>query len=407
MKVFVKSNVSTFLICFYLTLLLFFVASCAKPPEHKVKNVPVKVNELQLESFEDTSNYVSNIISRKSTNLYPRITGPITDIYVKDGDFVKKDKLIMTIESSEQQSALREAEAKVNSSASNIEQAKATLKAYQANWESDLSKVQLTKIEYDRYNALYQKGSATKDDFDQATNNYKQAKAILKSSKEQINAQRKVVESQKSLYKEAEAETNKQKDILNYYNITAPFDGYIGYVPVRIGEYVSQNTALTSLTQNKTLEIQLAVDTDHKNLLKKDLIVNILDSNDKLITQAKIYFISPVIDTNNQTILANAVIDNSKNILKTGEVVKSQIVWGIKKGIRIPTESVINYFGQDFVFVMEKSSDNQIIAKKKPVKLGAIRNNKYLVLDNLKQGEKLIVSGIQTLRDNSPVDIQK
>jgi membrane fusion protein (multidrug efflux system) len=112
------------------------IAGCAKKPEEKPHAVPVKVQKAQLQDVESTTEYVGAVISRKSTDLKPRVDGLIDAILVKDGDFVKKGSVIMTIESSKQGAAAASAVQKANSALSDTEQARATLESLEAQKEA-------------------------------------------------------------------------------------------------------------------------------------------------------------------------------------------------------------------------------------------------------------------------------
>lgn len=391
---------------FCVLLLPIVVVGCMKHPTPPPMQPPVKVEEVKLQKVENTSDYVATLISRKSTNILPRITGPINNIYVKDGDIVKKGTVLMTIESSQQAAAAASAVAKGNSARTDIQQAEAMVKSYTADREAANSDLKLNKIQLDRYSTLFEKGSVTRYDLDQAINNYHQAESKLKSLDEQIQAQKQTLKSKVSTYSQAKEDAQQQGIALGYYKILAPFDGQVGGIPVKIGDYVTQQTTLTSVTENKQLELEIGVDTSLKNKLKKGLTVKILDSSGKEVAEAKVYFISPTVDLQNQSILIKAILNNSDRMFNADQVINSRIVWNIDKKIAIPTESVVNFAGQDFVFLLGKSKGGAI-AKQQPVTLGNIQNNKYVVLEGLKKGDNLIVSGVQKLRDGVPVNVQK
>jgi len=61
--------------------------------------------------------------------------------------------------------------------------------------------------------------------------------------------------------------------------------------------------------------------------------------------------------------------------------------------------------GQFFVFVAEKDAKGTV-AHQRGVKVGEIIGNDYAVLDGLKPGDHLIVSGTQFLQDGAPVSEQ-
>ena len=68
----------------------------------------------------------------------------------------------------------------------------------------------------------------------------------------------------------------------------------------------------------------------------------------------------------------------------------------------IPVTAVSRVSGQYFAFVAEPK-DKGLVARQRPVRLGPILGNDYVVLDGIKPGDRLIVSGAQNLVDGMPV----
>jgi multidrug efflux pump subunit AcrA (membrane-fusion protein) len=365
------------------------------------KGVNVKTSTIKSDKIEYSTEYVSKFTTRKSTAINPRIEGPIENIYVLDGDYVDKGQILMSIESSAQAATSASATQEISSALSQYRQAQATLEAYKADRDAAISQLELSKIDYERYKDLYEKGSATKADYDKYTNAYNQAKAQLKSTEEQIKAQKLLVDAQESVYKST-ADTAKTQDIqLSYFQVKAPFAGKIGDIPVKVGQYVSPQTVLTTITQNNPLEVEIWVDISKKDKLKEGMKVRINTDTDKT-RMAELYFISPVINETSQTILTKAFVDNSDNTLRVDEVVNASIIWDIESGLKVPTSAVAHYAGQDFVYVLSKT-DKGTFSKQIPVNLGKIIDNEYVVESGLKSGQEIIVTGIQKLRDQTPV----
>jgi multidrug efflux pump subunit AcrA (membrane-fusion protein) len=80
-----------------------------------------------------------------------------------------------------------------------------------------------------------------------------------------------------------------------------------------------------------------------------------------------------------------------------------KVIWNTRPGILIPTTAISRVAGENFVFVAEGQGPSKLIARQKPVKLGEIQGNKYRVLEGLKQGEKIVVSGLLNLTDGAPI----
>ena len=104
-----------------------------------------------------------------------------------------------------------------------------------------------------------------------------------------------------------------------------------------------------------------------------------------------------------------AVASNSG--FRTSQYVRSQVIWSTTPTLSVPVTAVQRINGQYFVFVAESNAQPagagtpgaMLIAKQRPVNLGNVIGNDYVVLDGLKEGDTLIVSGVQKVGDGAPV----
>ncbi len=70
---------------------------------------------------------------------------------------------------------------------------------------------------------------------------------------------------------------------------------------------------------------------------------------------------------------------------------------------QVPILAVSRLAGQYFAFVAEPQNGGAYVARQKPLKIGQTVGNDYEVLDGIKPGDKVIVSGTQFLQDGAPV----
>lgn len=191
--------------------------------------------------------------------------------------------------------------------------------------------------------------------------------------------------------------------------MVAPVAGEIGDIPVKIGDYVEITDTLTTITQNQTLELRLAVPIEYTTKLQLGLPVELRTSSggDPLVL-GKISFISPVVDTTSQTVLAKASFPNPQGKLRDKQFVRARIIWEQGSGVLVPASAITRLGGQAFVFVAQntaarESEKVQQIAEQRRVKLGSIQGNYYQVIDGLELGETLITSGLLNLSDGVPI----
>ena len=328
-----------------------------------VAAMPVEVQVVESKPIAETTEYLALLKSRHSATINPQVEGYITRIFVKSGDRVAAGASLLQIDPLKQ-------EATVNSQ-------EATRLAQESN-------VNLARVNLERAKKLAEAGVIAKSDLDNAQTNYDTAVAQLKSLEHQVE---------------------QQKVELRYYRVSAPMDGVVGDIPVRVGDRVIVSTLLTTVDEPGALEAYLYIPAARAKDLRLGLPVKLLDEAGNVRTATQITFISPQVDPDTQTVLAKAAVPNPKANLRIAQQVRAQVVWGNASGPVAPVLGVTRINGQFFVFVAEKEAKGTI-ARQRGVKVGEIIGNDYAVLDGLKPGDHLIVSGTQFLQDGAPVSEQ-
>jgi len=374
----------------------------AAPPGVKVKLSPVKTG-----TVEDSTEYIASLESRRSVNLQPRIQGQVSQIFVKSGDSVTPGTAILQIDSRQQQAAVSSLSAAGQGSQAQLENVRATLKSLQAERLANIADVRLNQQDYNRYSELAAQGAVSRQTQDLYANKLATAKAQLGAIDSRIQAQIATISQVQKSLQQADANIRQQQVQLQYYKITAPFAGTVGDIPVKVGDFVNTSTPLATITQNQPLEVKIPVPLEKGTQLRQGLPVELINAQGQIIANTSVFFISPNITNNSQSILVKALYDNANGLLRANQLIQAKVIWNKRSGVLIPTTAISRIAGETFVFVAktEKSPQgvSQLIAKQKQVKLGNIKGNDYQVISGLQQDEKLIISGIQNLRDGLPV----
>ncbi|MBW4597642.1 MAG: efflux RND transporter periplasmic adaptor subunit [Brasilonema angustatum HA4187-MV1] len=206
-----------------------------------------------------------------------------------------------------------------------------------------------------------------------------------------------------------QVESVKQQKQIQYDKITAPFAGTVDDIPVKEGELVNTSSKLTTIVQNQPLEVNILVPTERAPQLRKGMSVEIMDVQGRsLLGITKIFFISPSVNNNTQSILIKALFDNSKGELRTGQFTRARVIWAASRsGVLIPARAVVNESGKTYVYVPQTQQSPQgglqLVAQKKRVKLGNIKGSNYQVFGGLQSGERIIVSELLSLQDGTSI----
>jgi RND family efflux transporter MFP subunit len=322
--------------------------------------MPVEIVTLTAKPVEQTTEFVATLKSRQSTTIQPEVEGFLTRIAVRSGQRVDRGALLFEIDSAPEQAAL------------------GSLQSMRPMRESE---VEFARQQVERNKTLLAAGAISEREVEQFESQLRSADAQLKALDEQIR---------------------QQRSQLNYYRVVSPNAGTVGDIPVNPGDRVTRSTVLTTVADNNQLEVYINVPVQRAAQLKVGLPVRLVDDRGQLLATNRITFVSPSVDTSTQSVLAKAEVVDGRNQFRSDQFVRAQVVFTSAPGLTVPVTAVQRISGQFFAFVAEKS-DSGLTAKQKPVVLGDIIGNDYVVQGGLQPGEQLIVSGLQKIRDGAPV----
>ena len=184
------------------------------------------------------------------TNVLGEGIGKITDIVVKEGDHVKKGDVLLHLENIQpgadvqaQQASIEAVEAGMKAAASSYDAAVAT----QSQRQSDFEKA---KLDWQRAQMSYKEQLISKQDYDSAKAAYDSSSAAALSAQAGVDQARAAREQARSNLDQSRAVLRHTQDVLRKTTYTAPIDGIVSYIAVRVGENVVpgiQGTAGSSI----------------------------------------------------------------------------------------------------------------------------------------------------------------
>jgi RND family efflux transporter MFP subunit len=320
----------------------------------------VKVVNVESKPIEQSSEFIATVRSLRSTTIQPEVEGIITAILVKSGDRVQVGTPLVQINQDRQQAAVRSTEAN-----------RTGVEADVGYWRQQVKRLE----------ALVQAGAISKQEFDLAQNSLRTAEAQLAA---------------------LDAQVREGRVQLQYYRVDAPQAGVVGDMPVRKGDRVTNSTVITTIDQIESLEAYIQVPLDRATDLRMGLPVQLLDPGGKVAATNPISFVAPRVDPATQTVLVKSLLRQVPESIRVQQFIRARIVWHAVQGITVPVTSVTRISRQYFCFVVEQAGQG-LVARQRPIEVGEIVGNDYVVKSGLKAGDKLIVSGIQKIGDGAPV----
>jgi RND family efflux transporter MFP subunit len=320
----------------------------------------VQIVTLQPKPIEQASEFIATLRSLRSTTVQPEVEGLITRIFVKSGDKVRTGDPLVQINADRQVAVVRSTEAS------------------RAGTEAD---VQYWRLQVQRMESLVEAGAVSKQEFDQAQNSLRTAEARLAA---------------------LDAQLREGRVQLQFYRVEAPQAGTVGDIPVRKGDRVTTSTVITTIDQNDALEAYVQVPLDRSPDLRLGLPVQLLGADGKVVATNPVTFVAPRVDDATQTVLVKSALKEVPESVRVQQFIRARIVWRSAPGLTVPLTAVTRISGQHFCFVIEEK-DGGLVARQRPIQVGEMTGNDYVVVSGLAAGDRVVTSGIQKLGDGVPV----
>lgn len=220
------------------------------------------------------------------------------------------------------------------------------------------------------------------------------------SAKQEFDAVIAVDRVQEALLNEAKVALAEAKLNLSYTKITAPISGWADKVTQYEGSYIvpAQNGLLTTLYQTDPLYIDFSINTHAMEMVKnemqkhpaQEIEVDVILSNNYIFpAKGKLSFLSPTVDSVTGTRTLRAELSNPKGVLVPGELVKVRIRGVMNNAFLIPHKALMQGQKGTFVYVVGENK----IAESRLVKVGDWIDENVVILEGLREGEKIVYEG--------------
>ncbi len=334
-------------------------------------------------------------LAYETAEVRPEVTGIIRERVYKEGAYVNKGDILYLIDD---------------------ELYKASYDSAKASLAKAEAAATLAQLKERRSSELRKKNAISQQDYDDARASYLQANAEVQAAK---------------------ASLQTAKINLDRTKISAPISGLIGMSSVSVGTLVSNNqaAALTTIYQIDPMNVDLTEsverlvnarnrhdekasgEVDSTNLQNLNVPVKLLlDSGKEYSQLGKLEFVDVGIDTSTSTMTLRATFPNPNYHLMPGMFIRAKVQIGVENNaLLIPQKSVLrDNRGNAYVFVAEGYEQGQNPSEQAPAKVKSVRRyvtlgdtygENWLVLSGLKDGESVVLEGIQKVTDNADINV--
>jgi len=202
--------------------------------------------------------------------------------------------------------------------------------------------------------------------------------------------------------------------------VKAPISGMITSLPVQVGSTVSQQMTVAQVSKMDDLELRVHVAERFISKMQVGLSAEIkFEAYPSREFSGRVREISPVVDPVSRTLELKISISDGVDVLKAGMFGEVKIITEEKsRVVKIPSDSLVRRFGDDFVFVVNRDAgeagtdgsdtdDRDILglAERRKVSAGIEIDQKLEVQSGLEPGEEVVYRGQTLLEDGSKVRV--
>jgi len=344
-----------------LICLVSIASGCSKNSETKgveEKIVNVRTEEVEKRSLRPFIETIGTLYPYETVEISAEIDGILKDVRVEEGTIVARGDLLAAIDESDYELQVRHAEAVLRQA------------------ETSLSNA---IVEFRRKEPLYKEGLLSKEEFDAVSTRLSLAEAEVDKAKASLSLM------QQRLYKT---------------KIYSPLSGVVKEKRVSPGNFIKTGTPLFTVIQTNPIKLLFQISEKDAGRLKVgEEVLCKVDPYPEKEFKGKLNIINPSLDETTRTLKVEALIPNREGLLKPGLFARVILYTGSPRSTLVVPATALLYEAEKVkVFTIEEGR-----AKERIIKTGDKYNDMFAVLEGLKEGDKVVVTGQQNLSEGTKV----
>lgn len=319
----------------------------------KISNkIPVSVKEMKYEPFFHYFEVNGTVEAINAAFISPEINGQVLNIFVQEGERVKKGQPLLKLNSSITESSIKEVE----------------------------TGLELANTVFERQKRLYDKNIGSEIDYLTAKNN----KEALESKLETLHAQQDMA------------------------LVKSPVNGIVDDIFIKEGEMAMPGLQAMQVVNLDNLYVDADVSEAYLTKVKKgDMVLLEFPSYPDIKMKVPVHRIGNVVKTANRTFTVQLKIKNKNEVIKPNVLAIIKINdFSSESSLLLPSLVIKQDLKGSYVYVVRKHS-NDITAMKRYVKTGISYGDETIITEGLHEGDKVIVNGYNQVSDGAEVEIRK
>ena len=360
-------------------------SGCAKQTVQAEQRMaaPVMVATVLMKDVPVQITGIGNVQAYSTVSVKSLVNGELDQVHFVEGQEVKKDSLLFTIDPRPFQADLQRAEA-------NLARDTAQLRQAEANVARDEANAGNAEVEKRRYQVLVDKGVIAREQYDQVSANAEALAAAVRADQAAVeNASESIAADRAAI------ETSKLN--LQYCYIRSPIEGRTGSLLLHGGNVIKSNdTALVVINQVHPIYVDFSVPQGDLPAIRqfassgKVRVAASIPNDSGPPVEGKLSFIDNAVNAATGTILLKGVFENGDGRLWPGQFVNVTITLTTQKNaVVVPSQAIQTGQSGQYVFTVKPDKTVEL----RPVAVARVIGEETVIEKGLQPGETVVTDG--------------
>jgi multidrug efflux pump subunit AcrA (membrane-fusion protein) len=376
------------------------VISCSRKPEPEPPAAVLsglKIETLQPALVDDHYEAVGTVRAKNSSVVAAKVMGNIVALHVREGDTVRAGQTLIEIDNRDAGIQLQKTQAGMREVQDSLEEVERNIRVAESARASALANEALARTTFKRYEMLFERRSASPQEFDEVRSKYEVAKAESERADRLLQVSMARQKQVRARIDQAKADVANARVNFGYSRIAAPIDGVVVSKQADLGYMAMPGMALLTIENSSRYQLHAAVEESQlAKIHLHDQVFVTLEALDNKELSGTVEEIVPAADPATRSYMVKVALLNVNGAqLRSGLYGRARFIVGQRKILAIPQTAVTQQGQLVGVFVVDHSG----VAHLRLVKTGRAVADRVEVLSGLNEGEQIISEGVTSLRD--------
>jgi multidrug efflux pump subunit AcrA (membrane-fusion protein) len=367
------------------------LAACGGSPEParsaEASPIHARVETVSAAAVDLAYEAVGTVRSRTTAHLSAKTVGHVTAVRVREGDAVRAGQLLVEIDDRDVANQKLKVTAAVAEAENALQEVEQSIRAAEAGKSAVEANQALATATYQRFSRLHERGSASRQEFDEVEARYKSAVAEASRAEDMLQSAMARKRQVQARIEQARADLQNTDVYASYARVVSPMNGVVTAKSVDVGTLAAPGVPLLTVEDNRSYQLVVSVDESRIGTVKPGAAVTVsIGALGEADVPARVAEIVPAADPGSRSFTVKLEL-TPHPLLRSGMFGKARFAMGEKSALTVPSSAVVERGQLTGVFVVDSSN----AARYRLIRTGRSYGDRIEVISGLNPGDRLVL----------------